>query len=95
MKSIKGTKTAKNLQNNPRFAGSDYSKGWTVKKEDEDTYIVHNKTKYRLTHLLENGHVSANQYGTGYKRVNGIEHIKPAEQEGIKTFEDEIRKGLQ
>lgn len=89
-------KTAKRLQGvtHPRLTG-DYARGWTVTQTDADTYVVHNKTEYRLTHLLENGHVSANQYGSGYKRVAGIKHIEPAEQEGIKTFEDDIRKGLQ
>lgn len=77
----------------PRASG-DYARGWTVKKESADTFVVWNKTNYRLTHLLENGHVAANQYGSGYKRVPAIKHIEPAEQAGIETFEEEIRKGL-
>lgn len=77
----------------PRLTG-EYARGWAVKKQGEGDYIVHNRTQYRLTHLLENGHVAANQYGSGYKRVAAIKHIEPAEQEGIRIFEEEIRKGL-
>jgi hypothetical protein len=35
-----------------------------------------------LTHLLENGHIVRNQYGT-YGRVNGDGHIKDAEQNAV------------
>lgn len=34
-----------------------YRKGWRVKKVGE-RYIVHNATRYQLTHLLENGHAT-------------------------------------
>lgn len=78
----------------PRLTG-EYARGWAVKKQGEGDFIVYNRTKYRLTHLLENGHVAANQYGSGYKRVAAIKHIQPAEQEGIRIFEEEIRRGLQ
>lgn len=64
----------------------DYAKDWAVKTErgfgKSKIYIVHNRKHYMLTHLLENGHIVRNQYGT-YGRVNGDGHIKDAEQNGI------------
>ena len=64
----------------------DYAKDWAVKTErgfgKSKIYIVHNRKHYMLTHLLENGHIVRNQYGT-YGRVDGDGHIKDAEQNGI------------
>jgi hypothetical protein len=54
-----------------------YAKGWTVKKNRDGDVVVHNKTDYQLTHLLENGHVIRNKKGT-YGRTHGIKHIAPA-----------------
>lgn len=62
----------------PRKTGS-YSKGWGTKKQGEMDVIVHNRTDYQLTHLLENGHVIKNKKGT-YGRTRGIKHIQPVEE---------------
>ena len=62
----------------PRKTGS-YSKGWASKREGEMDVVVHNRTDYQLTHLLENGHVIRNKKGT-YGRTHGIKHIEPAEE---------------
>lgn len=80
--------TAKKLkETSPKSAGGgEYADGWTVKNEAADkTYIVYNKDKPSLTHLLENGHLIRNQYGTwtrkgGGNTVEGRKHIKPAEE---------------
>ena len=62
----------------PKKTGS-YAKGWIVKKINDMDSIVYNKTDYRLTHLLENGHVIKNKKGT-YGRTHGIKHIAPVEE---------------
>ena len=40
-----------------------YARTWTAKREGKG-WIVHNSKHYQLTHLLENGHVVRNKYGT-------------------------------
>ncbi len=67
-----------------------YAKGWSVKKDKSlkgiskiGDYTVHNKTDWQLTHLLENGHVIKNQYGSYSGRVPAVPHIKDAEQAAI------------
>lgn len=60
----------------PRRTG-DYASGWGVKVLDADTFVVYNKKMPGLTHLLENGHVIRNKYGT-YGRAPAYKHIEPA-----------------
>lgn len=53
-----------------------YSGQWTYdetrKKSEKKSVIVYNEHGYRLTHLLENGHINSN--GT---RTKAIVHIEP------------------
>ena len=53
-------------------------------------YIVHNKKRYRLTHLLEHGHVTANG-----KRTRAIPHIKPVEEQVIREYEKQVREAIE
>lgn len=62
----------------PRKTGS-YAKGWGVKRMGEMDVVIHNRTDYQLTHLLENGHVVRNKKGT-YGRAPAHKHIKPVEE---------------
>lgn len=73
----------------PRKTG-EYAKGWTVKPQrsgGQKKYVVHNKTKYRLTHLLEKGHAKK-----GGGRVAGIPHIAPAADRHIKDLVSGIQQ---
>ena len=62
----------------------DYKKGWRMKKAFEDNasirIIVYNKKHYRLTHLLEKGHLIVSHGKPTGKRTAPHPHIRPAEQ---------------
>lgn len=63
----------------PKNTGA-YAKGWTVSKEGT-RLIVHNRTNYQLTHLLEKGHAKVN-----VGRVAAKVHIKPAEDQAVEEY---------
>lgn len=66
------------LKNTSPVKSGSYAKGWGTKKNGDMDVIVHNRTDYQLTHLLENGHVIRNKKGT-YGRTHGAKHIAPVE----------------
>lgn len=73
-----------------------YAKGWRVKRMEVGSlvsYIVYNGSNPGLTHVLEHGHVSRNQYGS-WGRVRAIPHIGPAAEAEIQRFELGIRARL-
>ena len=63
------------------------------KNYGKTTMVVYSEKHYRLTHLLENGHVIRNKYGT-YGRASAIKHIAPAaeaaEGKWLSVFEKEM-----
>ena len=92
--------TAQTLRStSPRGRGKNagrYAKGWTVKHEKKGlltSEIVHNKTDYQLTHLLEKSHVIKNQYGT-YGRSTPEPHIAPAEEQGERYLMELLEREL-
>ena len=79
-----------------RPGGGSYARGWAVKKSTNGKIrgaIVHNRTDYQLTHLLENGHVIRNGVGT-YGRAPAIKHIAPVEEWAADELPAEIERGL-
>ena len=72
-----------------------YKKGWTIKEETVNRFradvIVHNRTDYQLTHLLEKGHVLI-RGGRNCGRVSARVHIAPAEEHAIRNLEEAIGK---
>lgn len=73
-----------------------YASGWKTKKVVQGplvSYVVYNGKMPGMTHLLENGHVGRNQYGT-FGRVRAIKHIGPAAEAGIQRFELSLRTRL-
>jgi hypothetical protein len=79
----------------PKRPGSGkYAKSWAMKTEPEvgqpHKRIVHVKAPhYRLAHLLEYGHAKV-----GGGRVDGIPHIRPAEEEVIREFAREVEEAI-
>lgn len=93
--------------NSPRRKG-DYAEGWRIKKSKKGnagkivgncSVIVYNKDHYRLTHLLEHGHIVRNQYGaptraTAKRRVMGQPHIADAQKHGEEILLHELERNL-
>jgi hypothetical protein len=79
--------TVKHLKSGsrPKLTG-DYLAGWARKKSGT-AQVIHNKTDYQLTHLLEKGHAKV-----GGGRVPGYPHIGPAEEEAIKYYVQRAEK---
>jgi len=66
-----------------------YSEGWTAKNESvrhHARWVIHNKNKPGLAHLLEHGHAQVNG-----DRTPGRIHIKPIEEKLIKDYEDNVK----
>lgn len=78
--------TVNKLKRESPSRSGNYAGSWASKREDsglqEEKYTIYNKKHYRLTHLLENGHINAKTGG----RVRDIPHIAPAEQSAIEEF---------
>lgn len=85
--------------NSPARSG-DYRKDWAVKIGKRARVggtaqvIVHNRSHYRLSHLLENGHVKV-VYG---HRLPGTvaprPHIRAVEQAAVQEFEALVKQGV-
>lgn len=77
-------------QTSPKRTG-EYAESWTSaatnETKAETTYTVYAAApKYRITHLLENGHINKK---TG-KRTAPIPHISTAEENAIENFMQEL-----
>lgn len=83
-------------ETSPRRTGK-YARSWTVdsarRRGHIDTYWVHNKNYYRLTHLLEKGHVIENAKGT-YGRTKARPHIAPVERWAESELPAEIKRTI-
>lgn len=73
--------------------GGAYRKGWAVKKMTKGrntSFVVYNRTRYQLTHLLEHGHAKRNG-----GRVQAYPHIQPAENRHFPEFIDKIERAIE
>lgn len=73
---------------------NEYNKGWTTRNEPKRRKgilsIIHNKTHYRLTHLLEKGHAKVNG-----GRTRAFPHIAPVAEEAEEELIKNIRKNIE
>lgn len=93
--------TAKECKSNleadsPAGVTHKYKKGWkvtvTYESAMEKRTVIHNK-EYRLTHLLENGHVIRNEEnGASYGRTRAFPHIKKNEEKANADFERRVEE---
>lgn len=74
-----------------------YNKGWTIdlkKKKKSVMSIIHNKTKYRLAHLLEKGHALKNG-GRVVGQTKAYPHIAPIAEKAEKELLENIKKRIE
>lgn len=99
VKELKTTSPKASKRAAHRVGHRHYATGWkkTIQKNKDKHYtgvIVHNATDYSLTWLLEYGHVSKNQHGGPYERVEGIPHIKPTQDKANQKFVARLERKL-
>lgn len=85
---------AKKLRETSPTLSGDYAKGWAVRDTGNLSKTVYNKTDWRLTHLLENGHVKKNQYGEYGRWTPEKKHIAPVEEWAADELPEKIARGL-
>lgn len=83
----------KNIDRRP----GEYRKGWKVRENILDRFrtdaIVHNRTDYQLTHLLERGHdVTRAKGGPVLGRARAFPHIEPAKEHAMKNLQEAVKK---
>lgn len=75
-----------------------YAKGWSVRNKSTLAggvdFVIHNKVKPHLVHLLEDGHVMFLFGKPTNKRVPAKPHFEPAKRKVGDLFEQYIDKGL-
>lgn len=77
------------LKKRGSFKGKKYKNSWTKTTSQRTTVTmatIHNKKHYRLSHLLEFGHVKQNG-----GRTRSFPHIEPVSIDVQRVFEERIR----
>lgn len=89
----------RSLRNNSPGSG-EYASGWRVVWEDKYRqqmgFVIWNPKHYRLTHLLENGHLIKNQFGGpfGKGRTSPQPHVATAQREANEKVIELLKKEL-
>lgn len=89
-------------EKSPKDKGN-YAKSWTRTKGDTvvgvQTYVIHNRKHYRLTHLLEHGHHIVYPQGDrppgAPERTRPQPHIEPARQYIRERYPNEVRRMIE
>lgn len=84
-------------QTSPSRSGA-YAKSWAMsvlpQAKSKVHVVVHNMDRYRLTHLLENGHVSRNGTGRTFGFVEARPHIAPVEDWAAEKMPELVKERL-
>lgn len=82
------------IDHSPEKSG-EYKKGWRRTKSETDSgevrYIIHQKKKPQLVHLLEFGHAKADGGRVEAKPTNGG-HIRPAYERHVPAMYERIKR---
>ena len=88
-----GKSTRTDLRSNsPKQTGA-YSRSWACDYSDKEGHheaVVANRKHWQVTHLLEDGHDTKNQYGGPYGHVGPADpehHLQQAKERGIRKLE--------
>ena len=76
----------------------EYPAGWTIKSVKGRNFReekVWNEKHYRLTHLLENGHVIKNGTGRTYGNTRKFEHIGPVNDEAQQKLLEAVKEAIE
>lgn len=93
-----GAEGRNNLKTRSPQEYGDYKAGWSLRNKSTVAggieYVIHNKTRYMLVHLLEDGHeliINGKRKG----RVPAIKHYQHTVNEAGDKFVEYIEEGLQ
>ena len=88
-----GQTVRKEISANAPKRNGDYAKSWSTKKTRQTSrsleVTVYSRNRYQLAHLLEHGHAKRNG-----GRTRAQVHIAPAEQNGIRQLEEDIKRSI-
>jgi hypothetical protein len=81
-----------------RTPTGEYSASWTMTEQRTGRlgkkFVIHNEKHYRLTHLLEKGHVSRNGTGRTFGRVPAYPHIADVNEFVVDELPRQVENGL-
>lgn len=88
-----GKSTRSDLRSSsPKETGA-YSRSWACDYSDKQGHheaVVANRKHWQITHLLEDGHDTKNQYGGPYGHVGPADpdhHLRQAQERGVRKLE--------
>ena len=77
---------------------TEYSSSWvndeTLKSSKKTKRVVHNEEHYRLTHLLEKGHVIRNGTGRAFGMTRAFPHIAPVNDWAVEELPKMVERKI-